>query len=215
MAAIQNDRAEQWVRYGRSCSGDTRLALCMPSLSSVNEKAHVFLADKGVGLYRCSTADFLEALPPRDLAFNLELPELRDLSSPLRRVLGPVYEKFDRGDWREGFQEACLVLESEARLYLRSGIKSSRIKILDDNGNPRNPRVRDIDRMTLGQLGHAFSRIESQNHTDSLLTKALPQINPDRIGVVHKKLTARTERRLRENVGRNMWTVINCLRQIK
>jgi hypothetical protein len=156
-----------------------------------------------------------ELLPPHDLALNVALPELRSFSPALRRILGPVYEKFNRGDWREGFEEACLVLETEARNYLKEGIRSTRITILDKRGAPNNPTLTKVGRMTLGQLASVFARIQSQNHTDSLLAGILPKINPDRIGVVHKKRTVAAENRLRKNVGKNMWMLINALKAIK
>lgn len=214
-STIVTGRVEQWVRYGRSCSRDTQLALFLPRDTQVPETIQAVLVERGVGLYRSDGADTYEALAPRDLALNVQLPEIRGLPASHRRLLGPVYEKFQRGDWREGFQEACLVLETEAREYLKKGLRSGRITVLDARGRPRNPTLRQVNRMTLGQLGVKFSMIQNQNYADSAIAGIISEINKDRVLVVHSKRKTGTEKRLRENVGRYMWTVVNCLRLFK
>jgi hypothetical protein len=149
------------------------------------------------------------------LAFNVELPELIKMPPVLRKMLGSAYEKFGRKEWRDGFEDACLSLETECRNYLLKGLKSGRIVVLKKNGQPESLTVTKVKRMTLGQLADVFSRIQSQNHVDSLLAGSLKAINPDRILVAHRRRSAAAERRLRRFVPKQMWVVINALQAMK
>lgn len=69
--------------------------------------------------------------------------------------------------------------------------------------------------MTMGTLAKNFAAIQTQNHVDSRIAQALMTINRDRVGVVHHKSRATTERRLRVNVGGHMWAIIAALRLIE
>jgi len=69
-----------------------------------------------------------------------------------------------------------------------------------------------INKMTMGQLVHAFGLIQAQNHADSTIHKVLAILNKDRIGVVHHKKKAWTEKRLRTNVGQHMWKIVAALK---
>ncbi len=68
--------------------------------------------------------------------------------------------------------------------------------------------------MTLGQLAKTFADIQNQNQADALIGKTLKKVNTDRVGVVHHKSKARTETRLRTNVGQRMWAIVNALRYL-
>ncbi len=98
MPYVLEDRVQQWVRYGKSCTSDTRLVLCCPNQQNISVKLQVQLKELGVGLYLFGGEGMPEVLAPRDLAFNVELPELHSLPASVRRSLGLVYEKFERGD---------------------------------------------------------------------------------------------------------------------
>jgi hypothetical protein len=126
--------------------------------------------------------------------------------------LGPVYEEFGRSHWREGFEDACQVLQVESAKYLTKGVETGRVTILDKNGNRRHVTATMIDRMTLGSLAVAFSNIEVPNHPDTVISEVLNRINKDRVGVAHKKAKQITEARLRKNVGQHMYRVITALK---
>jgi hypothetical protein len=209
---IQMDRLKDWVRYGKSCGSDTRIALCLPH--TVNPAEDVAkLRDQKIGLYLSSKDSVVEHLAPADLAFNVELPDRTALPPKVRELLGSAYDQFGRTQWREGFEDACYVLEAEARSYLKKWSKTGRIKILR-KGVPITLLPRQIDRMTMGQLVVAFRRIQAQNHADSTVYKVLATLNKDRIGVVHHKKRARTEKSLRTNVGQHMWKIVAALKLI-
>ena len=209
---VKMDRLREWAGYGRSCSTDTRIVAAVRTNPVEADLAR--LDDLGVGLLICTEDRIVESMAAQDLAVNVKLPRLNRFSNEVRRLLGPVYEQFARGQWREGFEDACKVVEDLGRSYLSKHLSSGRIEILDKAGRKRNLSAAEIDRMTLGALANAFGGIRIKNRTDTLAAQVLSQINDDRIGVVHKKWARKTEENLRKNVGQHMWTVVRAVDEL-
>jgi hypothetical protein len=208
---IQLDRLKDWMRYGKSCGSDTRVAVCLPDTSDVPAEDVEELRRCRIGLYVAHKNRVVEQVAPADLALNVELPDRTSLPPRVRELLGSAYDQFDRTQWREGFGDACYVLETEARTYLKKWSKTGRIKVLR-KGVPTTLSASQINKMTMGQLVSAFGRIQAQNQADSTIHKVLGTLNKDRIGVVHHKKKAWTERRLRTNVGQHMWKIVAALK---
>lgn len=204
-------RLDEWVRYARSTSKDTRVAVCLPHTANLTERQMAKLQDKGVGLYVAHPNRVAERIVPADLGLNVALPELRSLPPLMRQLLGDAYEQFAHTHWREGFEEACKVLETEARRYLNRWSRTGRIMVLRKKG-PVVLTAKQINRMTMGDLASDFAKIQNQNHADSMIGRALARINKDRVNVVHKKKRTTTEKRLRANVGQHMWTIVAALK---
>lgn len=206
-------RCTDWYYYCKGRRTDTRFALCVPA--DVNYQAFLpKLADMHIGLYTISGNTLARVAIPHDLAVNLSIPPLAELSPTLRKKLGDAYEKFENGDWREGFEDACKVLERSAAKLLWDGIRSGQFSLQKTGGKPRALTKKKIDKLTLGDLGVAFEQIVTKSTLSELLAQTLPQINPDRIGVVHKKHKPSVEAKLRQNVDHNMWRLVACLRTI-
>lgn len=210
-AQIRFERLEKWLRYGRSCGSETQIALCLPSSVDVSAIELARFQQEGIGLYSVDRNGLREQRPPVDLGLNLQLPELDDMPARARQLLGPAYEKFDRREWREGFERACKSLEAEARRYLKRWSRTGRIVIQRKKG-PISLSNKEINKMTMGALAQAFSNIQAQNHADSVVAQALARINRDRVGVAHFVAERRTEARLRANVGQHMWVITDALR---
>jgi hypothetical protein len=210
---IRIDRLEYWIRYAHSCGKDTRVALCLPSSVTVTAERIATLQQKGIGLYAAFPDRAVEQVAPADLALNVQLPELNSLPRQIRELLGPIYEQFNRSHWREGFEDACQVLETEARRYLNRWSRTGRVQILRKTG-PVALTAREVNRMTMGQLAANFADIQAQTHADNVIGQALATINRDRVGVAHYKRRATTERRLRTNVGQHMWTILAALKEM-
>ena len=210
---LQLVRLEAWLRYCRSCGRDTRLAICLPSPVNLAAEQIEVLHQKGIGLYSVLANALVEQHAPVDLALNVQLPELISLPAPIRQLLGAAYEQFARSQWREGFEEACQVLETQARRYLKRWSRTGRVKILRKTG-PASLSNHQIDAMTMGQLARTFANIQAQTHADKVIEEALAKINKDRIGVVHHKSKATTEKRLRSNVGQHMWIIVAALKEL-
>jgi hypothetical protein len=211
---LDHGRVEAWVRYARSCGKDTRVAICVPHTVALSNSEVGKLSASGVGLYTVMADSVVEQCLPADLALNVALPEPRSLSKEVKTKLGSAYEKFNRQQWREGFEDACLALEVEARRYLAKWSRTGRIRILGKKGVPGTLTTQEINKLTMGQLAVTFDRIQAQNHTDSLVAKALRRINKDRVGVVHHKGRAVVEKRLRTNVGQHMWVIVAALKEM-
>ena len=213
--AIRLPRLEEWVRYCKSCTKDMRVALVVPSEPQRKPAEEDRLRELGIGLFVAGPNGVVEVAPPKDLAVNVELPDRAGLPRKLRKALGPVYEQFDRSQWREGFESACTALEQEARRYLRSGIERSAVVLVTAKGNVRRVTVEAVDKMTLGQLAVAFSEIQNKSFKEQRIGEVLAQVNKDRVGVAHHKGKALPEVRLRKNVGKHMWAVVTALKLLK
>jgi hypothetical protein len=211
---IDLDRLEEWARYGHSCARDTRVAVVVDASASISAEAEGLLRERGIGLYVSASAGVNERIAPQDLAVNVQLPALASQKARIRKLLGSVYEQFDRSNWREGFEEACQVVESEARRYLKDGVKRKRIVVTDRIGRVRKLDAAAIERMTMGQLARAFQNIQRQNHTVAVVADVLGRLNKDRVGVVHHKAKRGTEIRLRRNVGQHMWAILAALKAL-
>jgi hypothetical protein len=212
--SFPHNRLREWNRYTRSCSSDTRIALVIPRETAKTIDDESQLRDLGVGLYLSNSSTLEEAIQPRDVSLNVELPELSSLPPAVRQILGSVYEQFERAQWRDGFRDACQALEAQAREYLKVGMRSGRILLVTKAGNTRKMKDNQVDKMTLGALGEAFDQIQTKNHSDKLIGEVITRINKDRIAVIHHKTKWTTEERLRKNVGRHMWSVVAALKEL-
>jgi hypothetical protein len=199
---------DAWTKYGKSCARDTRIMFATDKQPI--PMAIQFLQLNRIGLYLYSAGQVVELLPPHDLAINIGLPNLADFNSKVRRWLAPTYEKFEKGDWSGGFEEACKLLEEKARDYFVDFSKSGRIKIMTRTG-PTTLSRHTIEKLTMGQLKEKFEKIVSPTGDDQQIGDALARINVDRINVTHKKNKATTEKRLRKNVGHHIWVIISAL----
>lgn len=211
---VPHDRLTAWTRYAKSRNRDTRVALALPQNTPRQPEDDSKLRELGVGLYLSDGTKVEEAIAPHDMAVNVQLPELKTLPPKMRKVLGPVYDQFDRSQWREGFEEACQAVEALGRKYLKDGIDAGRIVLVTQIGKMRSLTSEQIDKLTLGQLSDAFGQIQNQNYSDATIAKVVTLINKDRIGVVHHKAKAATEARLRKNVGQHMWSVVAVLKEL-
>lgn len=205
---------QEWVGYGRSRTSDTRVWCAISEDAPRSGKQDRELKELGVGLLLVGETGAVEMIPAKDLALSVVLPGVKTLPRRLQQRLGPVYEHFDRAEWREGFQEACLVLEDAARKHLWKGIETGRIVTISASGKQEQLTKQKIDGFTMGQLAGRYSRIIQQTHADRVIGDALQRVNPNRVGVVHHKRKAAAEVKLRRNVGSQMWLIIGALKEI-
>lgn len=209
---INLDRLARWHGYGRSSSRDTRVATVVRRAAPRSARSIEELRRLRVGLYVVDTADVTEMLEPHDLALNFQLPDISSTPQRFRAVIGPAHEKVQRGDWRDGFTEACGVLEEQAKKYLKEGIDTGRVVILTSRGNPQTLTPQGIDRMTMGGLQNVFQRIQNQNLVDKRVYSALARVRADRNAATHARTRQRTEDALRRNVGQHLWAIDTALR---
>lgn len=211
---VQLQRMRQWAAFGRSRPSDTRVWCALPDDARRSGRDDRELKQMGVGLLLIGEGAAVETMPAKDLALGVELPDIKTLPPRVQRKLGPVYEHFDRAEWREGFAEACLALEDAARKHLWKGVRAGRIVIVASGGKQENLSKRTIDRLTMGQLATRFSEIVQQSRADRVIGDVLKQINPNRVGVTHHKRKAAVEAKLRRDVGSQMWLIVGALKDI-
>lgn len=209
---VQLRRLGEWAAYGRSRSRDTRVWVALPADAPRTSAEDLALRKLGVGLLVVDDEEVSELLPPQDLALNLALPDIAGAPRPVREILGRAYEHFERAEWREAFNDACLALETSARGHLWAGIRSGRITLVSPSGKRIAISKKQLDGLTMGQLSDRFAMIQPQNRADRVIGDTLKRVNPDRIPATHHKLTSAAETRLRRNVGRQMWLIFGALR---
>ncbi len=180
VSGLNLERVRQWMRYCKSSARDTRFCTCIRREVGVAAEIQAALRADGIGLYYAND-NFIEILMPADQGLVLQLPDLGNFPASVRDLLGPSYEKFERGDWRECFSDACEAFENEARAHLKRGLRSTRIRILDKKGALKKFSNAQIDRKTIGQLQHEFDQIQAPNYLDSQIAQTLAAINPDRV----------------------------------
>ena len=199
-----------WHRYCQSCSSDTRMAVCVFD-GHLLAQAEVAKMDAfGAGLVFMLPEGFRWSVQPRDLAFHAQLPDRTQLSPKVRSLLGEALDRFEQHDWRTGFENACLVIEDESRKYLLRNVDQGRVKYVK-NSRVISPTSAQIRKMTLGALRLVFCNLHRQNQLEAKICAALDALNPERVARIHNARNSSTERRLRHQVGVQMWTIINAL----
>lgn len=212
---VHLDNMREWVSFARSRTSDTRVWCAIGEDASHSARTDARLSELGIGLLLVSDGKAREAIAARDLAVNLELPSVEGLSPGLQSALGPVYEHFDRSEWRECFEEACHALEEAARRHLWEGIKAGRVVVLTGDGETENLTKAKIDKLTMGGLSFRFERILQQSRDDRVIGDALKEIKPHRNRVVHHKTKTSTEESLRREVGSKIWLIFGALKKIE
>lgn len=210
---IKKSAVEQWVAFGKSCSGDTRFAVCVPNTVILKADTENMLRQFGVGLYHEQLGGgVLSKIAAKDLSLNVQLPPLNSLPLRIRALMGPAYEQFDNSEPIQGFRIACQVIEDKARKDLMDGVRSGRITFVTKSG--KGYKMTSIKRMTVGQLIGAYSKIQNQNQKDSTYQKALTSILDDRNDAVHHSNKPKISKRLRATVGQHMWTIVSALKLV-
>lgn len=207
-SALRFAEIREWARYGQTCSSDTRLIVGLTETAPATPNDMAILKELRCGLWMIGSGEPFEAIPAHDLALNVQLP---DLPTGLKRLLGGAYEHFDRGQWREGFEEACQMFEQEARSYLKLHMSRGRITLSTPKG--KRITVSQVAKMPMGALAETFGRIPTPSAIDTRVEQALLTINTERVSVAHYK--GRREAALRRKVRSHMFVIVNSLRLIK
>lgn len=204
-------RIREWVAYAKTRQHETYVTLVLPHDVTVKADALAVLTELGCGLVYTSASGIQTILVARDLGLSLSLPDLAVQRAPIRQRLRHVYDKFDRGEWLDGFKDACQVVENLARRRFITEL--SRIKLADKKtGKPRPITATQARKLTLGQLAFAHDQIVAPTKDDVTIGKALQALNKDRVGAVHNTTDARIRNRIRKNVSKHMWTVMSALK---
>lgn len=213
-SVVRMAKLDAWLCYARTRKRDTRIILVLPAGTTLSAADDVRLKKLGIGVYMGSDTPgdgLIQRFDARDATIDVQLPELKMLPPKLRKLLAPVYEKRDRGDWIDCFQDACEIVENEARSYFVKRMQSGAIKVITATGKDVTPTLADAQRATLGKLADYFPMIQSAKQDEVWIGQQLKKINKDRIEVTHRKQNPATESRLRKNIQSHMWTIYKAL----
>lgn len=213
ISSFDEARFSTWASYAKACPTELKVYLAIPHGISFSSTAIQKIRTAGIGIYRAQGDTVLLDLDAADLSINISLPSLASLPRTSRTLLGPAFDHIGASRWREGFEDACKVLDIEARKYLKRWHKTGRIRFIA-NGRVINMTNSKIDKLTLGQLAVKFTEIQAQNSSDQIIGSALTRINKDRVNLTHHKWKKNTEKRLRANVGQHMWVIAQAMKEI-
>ena len=146
----------------------------------------------------------------RDLAFHGQAPNREMMKPKVRELLGEALDRFERGDWRPAFEDACGILEEQCRSYMLKSVRMGRVKY-QAGGKIKVPTPEQIKKMPMGALKDIFCSLISQNQTEANLCSALTKLNPDRIRRAHKRTSKSAETALRRRAGTHFWLINNTL----
>lgn len=213
-AELKVSTVDAWIAYAKTRDHETSLALLVRTPPGLSMEDVAELRAKRVGLYSYSDGALAELVPPADLAVNISLPSLGGLKAAYRNKIQPCFDKIDRGEWVDGFRDACQVLEDCARELLRDGVRRGRVSFVKKGKSVSYP-LGKIGKMTQGQLAHAYAEVQNPTQVDMVLGRALQRVNGARITAVHKTHRAKNNSKIRVQVGQHLWTIVSALRQIK
>lgn len=211
---VDHERMKEWSAFGKSNSSDTRVAVLLPADATLSGRDMSAAQKMGYGVFRKDNGDIQELVAPVDLALQLEPPLLQNYPNSIRKALGPSYEQIGRGNWVEGFEDACNAVEDKARKYLVKHMASGRITISQGRKSGIKLTKAEIEKRPLGALKDIFVAIDNPNHADAVIAQCLTKLNPDRILAAHKRRQPAAQRRLRQNVGKQMWIVLKALKEL-
>jgi len=172
-----------------------------------------FCTSSGVGMYHLNGEVYERLLEEVDLAFQVSLPNRKELKPKVRKLVGSAYDLFEKGEWRQGFLEAAQALEEESRKYLRRRVNNGKNQYKDGR-KTKSVTLSEVNKMTLGGVKNVVCNLVIQTTLDSRLCAGITKLNPTRIARVHKPTSRATERRMRDRVGRDMWMIVNLLREM-
>jgi hypothetical protein len=201
----------KWIAYCKSSNRDYRLCLVVPADYRLEAASEDRCRQRGIGVLRNGGGGLTEVVQGRDLAINMELPDLVECSVKGKKLLGPAYEKHRQGDWHGCFDEACRALEDLARKNLQNGVPTGRLKVVGKKGViPLTSK--QIRKATMGKLKDWYERITSPSEVETVLTRTLKSVVKDRNKEIHERHAARTETILRKKVGSHMWIIVSAIR---
>jgi hypothetical protein len=214
-SVLDQRRTERWIRYCKSQIADTRFCAVLRSEGDVAQQTLSFVIENRLGLCIHNDKQLTEVRAAADLAVHVALPEVADLTKPLRPILAPAFRKVRENDWRDGLFDAYSEVEQHAREYLKEGIDSGRVIVMVKRRKQIVPlTAADVDGMTLGQLKNAFMSIQNQTHKDARIGACLAMIHKARNGLAHKRRSHVVEAELRQQVGQHMYAAITCLEEL-
>ncbi len=200
---------KDWASYGKCRQKESYVALLVPVATTISGLHLAQIRQLGIGVYQSGPEGITELIRERDLSVVVSLPSLSGIDRPIKRQMTDAYAKINRGDWIDGFKDACQLLEDGARERLRRRTANGHAALVG-----KQVTLARISKMTLGSLANTYERLVQPTSEDIQLTKALSAVNPQRIGAVHNSNDQCVVRRIKTKFSSLMWVVVNGLKQL-
>lgn len=211
-SAINLSRTEEWVKYGKAASNDTRIIVAVANGKPISPEHLTKIQKWGVGVHLIDVSGVNIMCSPHDLSLNVDFPRI---DRKMIKKLGRSKELLEQGNWKEAFEDACIAFETDVRSYLTKEFNNNRIMFMDNQGKPVGINQSQIDKATLGKLGYMFSVISNPNQMQSRIAVAIERINDDRVTVAHyKHKSGRRLKTLRKKVGKDLQIIVNALEML-
>lgn len=194
-----------WAGYARTFDSDTRVVVALPDNASLTIDAMSRLSDAQVGVVHVAQTDVKVVVPPGDLTLNLVLPRL---PPGTHQHLGDAWDLMRRGDWMEGFDEACQVLNRLGAEHLASKVQSGALTL----STATTPA--QIRKATLGALGAHYSQVRKPGRIESTIEGVIKDINDNRITVAHYKRDPDRQPELRAKLNRQTYLIVAAIKHL-
>ncbi len=204
------ERMKEWASYSRAQSSETLVAVAVPT-GTIEDALVEALKVEGVGVYLRGDSNVTEMVVPRDQTVTPGLPALKRYNSAVRQELGGAYEKIRRGEWQDGFHDACQALERVARGHLIRRVESGRVVLTKKKGVVT---ASEIEKASMGLLGEFYGKIAAPTHADTVVGAALKAINHDRVTVVHYREDPKRVAQLKRDWQGHIWCIADALKQL-
>lgn len=182
--AIDSDRMERWVLYGKGSDIETRVSICIDDSHPGRAAIGDYCVENGLGLIVVSDGVARELHQARDLTANLAVPSVRHEPDHVKAALGEAVEKYERGDWHSGFSDAVREFESLAKRRLgqlvRQGVTFSPIP-----GRNRAPSETEAENAMLGEMEQLFAMVDPQTAESVELLRVVKYVRAHRNSVMH------------------------------
>jgi hypothetical protein len=201
-----------WVALARAKGTDFRIAVWIAPESQLKHlpRVQVELTQLGVGVF-VSSVPVVTLVEPTDQNPPKGLPDLASRKVAVRRQLGAAFDHFNAQRWKEGFDEACRVLEQLALAHILKALKSTRLTLYDSKGQPQAANLQKIKKQPIGAQIKTLEAARPHSATDALILRVLKQINDDRIKITHRNKSAATDKSLRRNATLHMHVILHAV----
>ncbi len=203
-----------WSHYGRARGKETFVALVLPEACNVSTDELAKLRVRGIGMCSATATALSVVLEPVDLSMTVGIPDLKSEKLKVQKILKPPFKKIADGSIVDGFKDAAAAFEDEARTHLKNGVATGRLVFVTPAGNPKVLTAKKISKLTLGQLGEAYSEIVAPTQADELARRAISSILKDRNDATHASRKPVILRRIKKNTPLHAQAILNAVRAL-
>jgi hypothetical protein len=208
--AIDGERLDEWMLYGKASGGEFRLVLCVDMDCPTRDEIVVYATTKGLGVYVVEDGMARELVEPRNLSATVLVPDLAGEEQWVREALGQAVEEYERSNWQDGLRNATRGFEELCRRRLGQLVAQGvHFAPVPERKTP--PKQRQIDRANLGAIRIFFSMIDPSTGESSTIIRVIDEIRDPRNDISHKNDTPEH----RAHAVRLLYVILRGARELK